>query len=376
MQAFNGAALFAATHLTLEGLTQPIWGRLDAEDTRRPKRLVKSKSPLKVNKWRYIFETGRTVLEKSGIDLDRLNEAMDISESGGTHKGKLTASEDAADKVVSLRGGSGRPDSHFDGLPQNVINNPKYEQSLKLREWSSRNKSTDKSSDDLHEPCSYQDTPKQSPSKYDTFDNLLGTDDNWVGSVWSEEVLSKHDTNLPNKSPDHAISVPPPSLPDPVDVLDEKCFEQQVKQWSIPTSVVPYGMSDVWQANIQQASRPAIHELHRQRHIYNALNQGKMKEPQARYLLSRTHGLKCESTRKFTLPIFDLRAAEVLGKASKALPGREKDAETARASVRNVESNRASPRSETAVSSQRNQAGQHLDGDAWLASILHLGQFS
>lgn len=60
MQTFNGAVLFAATHLTLEGLTQSIWGRLEAESTRAPNRLVKSKSPLEVNKWRYLFETGRT----------------------------------------------------------------------------------------------------------------------------------------------------------------------------------------------------------------------------------------------------------------------------------------------------------------------------
>ena len=385
MQAFNGAALFAATHLTLEGITQLIWGRLDVGDTRTPKRLVKSKSPIEVNKWRYIFETGRMVWEKSGIDLGKLNEAMEISESGGTHKGKRPASEDAANKMACLRGGSGRPDSHLDGLLQKVINNPKYERFLTLREWASRNKSTNKSrhdtTDDLHGMCSNRDTPNQSPSKHDTVDNFLHADDEWVGAAWSGEVSSNQDTidDAHGTSPDHAAPDPPPSLPDPVDNLDEQCFEQRAKQWSIPSSVVRYGMSDEWQANIKQASRPASHELHRQRYINdvrNAVRRGDMRRSQAQWLLRRTKGLKLESTRKFTLAPQDIQAAEVLGRVAKRLPGREKDAGTSRASAGNVETNTASARSKPAVSSQRNEAVQQLDSDAWLASILDLDQFS
>jgi hypothetical protein len=139
MQAFNGAALFAATHLTLEGVTQPIWGLLNAESSRLPKRMAKTKSPIEANKWRYMFETGRVVWEKSDIDLDKLNEAMETSDRGGTHQRKRTASEDAANNVASLRGGSGHADSPIDEslttiLRQEVVNDPVFKRFLKLRQ--------------------------------------------------------------------------------------------------------------------------------------------------------------------------------------------------------------------------------------------------
>ncbi|KAF3049431.1 hypothetical protein E8E11_005563 [Didymella keratinophila] len=231
MQAFNGAALFVSTRLTLEGLIQPIWGSLDADSSRKPKRLVKSKSPIEANKRRYIFETGRTVWEKSGIDLDKLNEAMEMSDRGGTRKRSQAASDNAANKVASLRGGSGRADNTIDESlttltrPEDV-DDPDLKRFLRLRQWASRNRSADKSMDDRHERSSNPAVPNQPSSKHDTVENLHGTSSN------------------------HATSNPSPSLPDPVDDLDGQCFEQRAKQWSMPSNVVRYGMSDEWQTNI------------------------------------------------------------------------------------------------------------------------------
>lgn len=78
-QTFNGAVLFATTHLTLKGLTQTGCGQVHAETTRAPNRLVKSKSPSEVNKWRYLLETGRAAWAKDDIDMDKLREAMETS---------------------------------------------------------------------------------------------------------------------------------------------------------------------------------------------------------------------------------------------------------------------------------------------------------
>jgi len=171
------------------------------------------------------------VCEKSGIDLDKLNEAMELTDRGGTRKRSQSASDNAANKVASLRGGSGRADSTIDESlttltrPEDV-DEPNLKRLLRLRQWTSRNKPADKSMDDRHDTSSTPAISNQSSSKHSIIDDLHGT------------------------SPDHATPNPSPSLPDPVDDLDGQCFEQRAKQWSMPSNVVRYGMSDDWQTNI------------------------------------------------------------------------------------------------------------------------------
>lgn len=208
-QAFNGAALFAVTNLTLQELTQPIWGILDAgsDSLRPPQRLIKSKSPIETNKWRYIFETGRLVWEKSDVDLEKLHKALRTS-NGGPRMRKSLESEDAANKMAYLRGGSGRADSPFDEdltiLPRKgVIKNPVSKPFLKSQ-------------------------PINSPdiAVYESQDKVSGTHSN------------------------HATASTPSSDHRAVDSLDLQCFEQRSKQWIIPSNIMRYGMSDEWQANI------------------------------------------------------------------------------------------------------------------------------
>lgn len=131
MQAFNGAALFSITHTGLEAITKPIW-----PSGPRSERLVKSKSPIETNKWRYMYETGRMMWGKSSIDLDKLGQAMEMSSIGdsdgskqhrasddlkGPSEDQIKQQHDSAtgrtergQKMATLRGGAGRSDSVAD----------------------------------------------------------------------------------------------------------------------------------------------------------------------------------------------------------------------------------------------------------------------
>lgn len=162
MQAFNGAALFAITPFKLSYVTQPIWFR-PQEDSPRPKRLAKSKSPIVAAKWRYMYETGRMVWGKSGIDLEKLGQAMEKSVDGdsdrskeyrrgndvmdidpkvnqSTPQGKSATSEKGqGKKVATLRGGSARSDSvmpsYKDGLNTGIADVFTAEDQINLRAY-------------------------------------------------------------------------------------------------------------------------------------------------------------------------------------------------------------------------------------------------
>lgn len=70
--------------------------------------------------------------------MDKVREAMETPRTGGSSKRKGSARDHAAEKVASLRGGSGRADSLIDedfSLPprQKVIENPLFNRFSKLQ---------------------------------------------------------------------------------------------------------------------------------------------------------------------------------------------------------------------------------------------------
>ncbi|KAF3038786.1 hypothetical protein E8E12_003018 [Didymella heteroderae] len=207
MQSFNGAALFAATHLNLQEITQPICDRPNSMSERIPRRLVKSKSPTEANKWRYMFETGRTVWRKSGVDLNKLGEAMEMSSGGDSRKRKRSASEEEIMKVASLRGGSGRAENVIDEKRPILIRktvhfllHPRFEMQTEAKETNrpSKLQLTDS-----------PDTSTDQPSR-----------------VYQSQVPN----NLLGAFSKNAAHHPPSSKLDAGDNLDLQCLEQRAKQ--------------------------------------------------------------------------------------------------------------------------------------------------
>ena len=76
MQAFNGAVLFAVSPHDLAYILKFI--RIRRSGGGSLDRLVKSEMPTEMSKWRFAYETGRLVWEKSDIDLPKLQELMEM----------------------------------------------------------------------------------------------------------------------------------------------------------------------------------------------------------------------------------------------------------------------------------------------------------
>jgi hypothetical protein len=361
MQAFDGAVLFAVTHLLLGGITQPIWGQSSLQGEREPTRLTKSKSPVEVDKWRYLFETGRTIWGKSGIDLDKLSQAMEMSDNGDSGKSResratedgididpqedpdrqlsrLEASEsgEGAKKVASLRGGSGREDSVVGIKRPRTIRR----KTSSLLDQVSQSPTHTSEEEAIEEP----------PNK------LQRTDSTNTSTTQPSVAHRSRASNsfLGTSSEDPAV-IPLSSEPDTIDDLDLQIAERRVKKWSNPNNTVHYGMSDEWQRNIDRASQAALYEPRRLQRIYDAKRHGYISSDRADSQMHGIHGLRFQSTRGFTMTSVDREAAEMLGTALDA-------------GASSVSTN-----TESTVPSLK-MAPSDLGADGWLSTFMHLDQ--
>ena len=76
MQAFNGPLLFAVSPYDSSRILQYIKGI--SLPRGHKDRVIKSNAQLPLNKWRYIYETGRLAWEKSEVDLEKTKELMEM----------------------------------------------------------------------------------------------------------------------------------------------------------------------------------------------------------------------------------------------------------------------------------------------------------
>lgn len=85
MQAFNGAVLFTISPYNFDFVLKPIKVKQSGDGS--VKRVSKTDMAIESIKWRYMYETGRLVWEKSDVDLARLQDLIETKPNGNVPEG-------------------------------------------------------------------------------------------------------------------------------------------------------------------------------------------------------------------------------------------------------------------------------------------------
>ncbi|KAF1929698.1 uncharacterized protein M421DRAFT_4147 [Didymella exigua CBS 183.55] len=384
MEVFNGPALFAITHSSLDAITQFIWS-----SGPRSQRLVKSKSPIEANKWRYIFEAGLTIWGKSGIDLDKLGQAMEKSDDGRSGRSKEDhASDDGMDvdlrddpvhqsiesatsesgqrkKVATLRGGSGRADSVVDIQRPRRATRRNIDYRLLDHGVDSGKNVTQTANEERPKkvrrtrPSSTSPSGSHSAHTSQVLEGLLASASKDNAQLSTESLHPRKAAQLPEE-PEETLSL---SKLDTEDDLDLEFSRPREEEWINSGHIARYGMSDEWRAKIDQAFQPALAEVQRQQRIWDELIQGQIDTVQAQNQLCGTHGLRFQSSSESVLGPENSQAAKVLGGSLAH----------SRRGTGNAGTDEASAENELTLPSLEVES-HHFGTDAWLSTSMHLDQ--